>query len=291
MNLRDALAFGTHLLTADDSLVRDDTPQLDADVLLRFAAGVERAALFGHPERALTREQERRYRELLARRAQAEPVAYVTGHKEFMGIDFLVDRHVLIPRPETELLVERALGFLAAEGSGNTAVDVGTGSGAIALSLAYYRPRLRVVATDCSADSLALAAVNARRLGLAGRVQFLQGDLLEPVDEPLDLIAANLPYIPTQELPALPPSVARYEPLAALDGGDGGLEPHRRLFAQLNSRAHLLRTGAVLLFECDCRNAAALAALCRGHLPRAAVSVEKDLAGLDRMVIATTAAA
>lgn len=291
MNLRDALAFGTHLLTADDSLVRDDTPQLDADVLLRFAAGVERAALFGHPERALTREQERRYRELLARRVQAEPIAYLTGHKEFMGIDFAIDRRALIPRLETELLVERALGFLAAEGSGKTAADVGTGSGAIALSLAYYRLRLRVLATESSPTALALAAVNAKRLGLTGRVQFLQGDLLEPVDEPLDLIAANLPYIPHLELPALPPSVARYEPLVAVDGGEGGLEPHRRLFAQLNSRAHLLRPGVALLFECDPHHAAALAALCRGHLPRAAVSVEKDLAGLDRMVIAETAAA
>src|SRR5512146_1745406 len=176
-----------------------ESAALDAQLLLAHVTGLARTTVLAYPERLLAPEDAERYAALVTRRVAREPVAYLTGHREFMGLDFLTDRRALIPRPETELLVEAALAEVRARierGEAPIAADIGTGSGAIALAVAVHEPRLaRIYATDVSAEALALAAENAAQLGVAGRVTFLQGDLLAPLPEPVDLLLANLPYV------------------------------------------------------------------------------------------------
>lgn len=227
-----------------------ESPFLDAEVLLAHVAGLDRAGLYRESERPLSLEEARLFRQLVERRARKEPVAYLTGKKEFMGLEFTVTPAVLIPRPETELLVEKALA-LAREISSRAAAlrelpgaapgfliaDVGTGSGAIAVSLARSLPAARIYALDCSPAALKVAKRNAQRHQVEDRVFFLAGDLLSPLLEAglagkIHLIAANLPYIPTAELSSLVPDVRCYEPLSALDGGPDGLFHYRRLIPQ-----------------------------------------------------------
>ncbi len=283
MIVRDALATGRDILSATGSAVRDETPALDAEVLLRHVLGITRSQLFAGPERLLTDAEWRRYRRVVGRRAKGEPVAYLSGRREFMGLEFRVDRRVLIPRPETELLVERALAHIGGDGAGQRLIDVGTGSGAIAISLAVARPALTVVATDVSPAALAVARANARRLlgTRQRRLRFLEGSLLEPVDGQVDVIAANLPYVPSAEVPALPVSVRVFEPALALDGGSDGLDGYRALLRQAPAK---LKRGGALLMECDPRQAPALAALAEAAFPMAHVEVWRDLAGRDRVV-------
>jgi release factor glutamine methyltransferase len=287
MTVRDALAQGRDLLAAPRSAARDETPALDADVLLRHVLGISRAALLTNPERPLREAEWRRYRRLLRRRASGEPVAYLTGRREFMGLEFRVNRHVLIPRPETELLVERALAHVGGDGAGQRAIDVGTGSGAIAISLAVARPALEALATDVSPAALAVARANARRLlgTRQRRLRFLEGSLLEPVDGQVDVIAANLPYVPSAEVPALPVSVRAFEPVLALDGGADGLDGYRALLRQAPAK---LKPGGALLMECDPRQAPALARLAQAAFPQATVDVQRDLAGRERVVEVVT---
>ncbi|MEW6423127.1 MAG: peptide chain release factor N(5)-glutamine methyltransferase [Bacillota bacterium] len=238
-----------------------ESAALDAEVLLAHVTGLDRAGLYRESERALAPREAEIFRQLVERRGQREPVAYLTGKKEFMGLEFLVGPAVLIPRPETELLVEKACALAREFVSGRRRLpgaeaelllaDVGTGCGAIAVSLAVFLPGARIYATDCSSAALAVARENARRHGVAGRISFLQGDLLTPLfdlDLPgrLDLIVANLPYVPTAELPALMPDVRCYEPLSALDGGPDGLAHYRRLLPQAR---RCLSDGGRLLME------------------------------------------
>ena len=276
-----ALHAGISMLSA-----ASPTPELDAAVLLSHVTGATRAQLLAFPERILNPGDQRRYRELVARRATGEPVAYLTAHREFMGLDFATDRRALIPRPETELLVEAARDAaraMAARGIAPVVADVGTGSGAIALSLAALEPHVaRVYALDVSADALSLARENAARLGVADRVVLLQGDLLDPLPEPVDLLLANLPYVSQAEASALPRDVREFEPATALFGEDDGLGHVRRLFG---SAARHLRAGACLMLEIGADQGAAVRALARQAFPDATLDVRKDLAGLDRLVI------
>ena len=310
MTVGDALVRGRAVLSRADSAVGGGTPGLDTEVLLRHVLGIDRAGLLAHPERVLTEAQRQRYRRLLRRRAAGEPVAYLTGRREFMGHSFVVDARVLVPRPETELLVERALAHLPpvqaalapqgppkcnvqsgcgpANGAAPRVVDVGTGSGAIAVSLAAAWPAVRVVATDVSAEALAVARRNARRVlgpGWWRRVRFRHGSLLEPVRGPVDLIAANLPYVRSEEMAGLPVSVRRFEPALALDGGGDGLEAYRELLRQAPGK---VRPGGVVLMECDPRQADELAALARAAHPGGTVTVRRDLAGRERVVEVVT---
>jgi release factor glutamine methyltransferase len=280
--LREALNEARGRLRATEISSAD----LDAAVLLASVLGVDRAALYAHPERALTPEEQETFDALIARRLQGEPVAYLTGHKEFMGLDFLADRRALIPRPETELLVEMALAEARGRGAAALAdlrvADVGTGSGAIALSLAAHEPRLPLIyATDISAEALALAAENARRLGVAARVRLLQGDLLEALPELVDLLLGNLPYIADEESTVLAPDVRDYEPHLALFGADDGLGHIRRLLASAPPR---LKAGAVLLLEFGYDQRARLAEVIPSALPGAQVRFISDYAGWDRLV-------
>jgi len=289
---------------------------LDAEVLLTHVLGLNRAGLYREAERTLTGTQEKVFSELISRRGRREPVAYLTGSKEFMGLMFHVDRSVLIPRPETELLVEKALvtkgrfsvtllqeekgqgeGSVVSDGvekaSGLLAgedrlliVDVGTGSGAIAVSLAVFLPSAKIYATDCSPAALAVARRNAVACGVGERVMLYEGDLLEPLMScpglpgGVDLIAANLPYIPSGDLPALPPEVYLFEPRAALDGGADGLAQMRRL---VPAAAGLLKPGGWLLMEIGADQGETAAALMPE--PVWEVQVHKDLAGRDRLVV------
>lgn len=280
----EALWLATRHLQAAGA---EQTPELDAQVLLAHVLKTTRTSVLAYPERALSPKQAATYARLIERRAAHEPVAYLIGHREFMGLDFLTDSRALIPRPETELLVEAALADLRARldvapSSPPVVADIGAGSGAIALAVAALEPRLpRVYATDISADALALAAENAARLGLADRVSFLRGDLLEPLPEPVDVLLANLPYIAPHDETTLPPDVRRFEPSLALYGDEDGLGHFRRLFAQTPGR---LAPGASLFLEFGYDQRAALDALIHATFPDASVRFAADYAGWDRYV-------
>ena len=258
---------------------------IEAEVLLRHALGLSRAQLFVQMADPLPAADEERYRALLRRRAAHVPTAYITGVREFYGLEFLVGPGVLIPRPETEHVVEEALRTgreLLHERGRVTLVDVGTGSGAIALAVARHLPALRVLATDCSPAALAVADLNAKRLRLAGRVTFLPGDLLDPVHEPVDIIAANLPYIPSDVIPTLAPGVRDHEPRQALDGGPDGLRVIARLLAQAPTH---LRAGGAIILEIGHDQAEGLRCLAGALLPGTAIDFVPDLPGIERVAV------
>jgi release factor glutamine methyltransferase len=213
-------------------------------------------------------------------------VAYITGHREFYGLNFLVDRRVLIPRPETELLVDEALAWLRGRfGQRLTVADAGTGSGAIAVAIARKYPGGTVYATDASPGALAVAAENAERLGVAGRVMLLEGDLLTPLRVRVDLIVANLPYVREDQMPlwcgATQVELA-FEPFDALCGGPDGLDVIRRLLQQA---PQYLNPGGAVMLEIGADQGHAAEALAKEAFPQARVRVKKDLAGLDRLVV------
>ena len=231
-----------------------------------------RAFVRVHPDAAIDPE-------LARRRAEGEPLAYITGFAGFYGREFAVDPRVLIPRPETEHLVEDAVAFL--RDSGRTAVlDVGTGSGAIACTLAAEVPAAFVDGTDVSAAALAVAQENAVRLGVANRCTFTLADIVSSYSRRFDLIVANLPYVPSADVPAKPDPVG-FEPRVATDGGPDGLVQYRKL---LDAAPRLAAPGALLLLEAAPPTMAALRVLAEEAFPEAAVSVCRDYAGLDRFV-------
>ncbi len=259
-----------------------DEPRLDAELLLAHTLGLNRAAILAHPDRLLTPKQLTRFRDLVTRRAAREPLPYITGHREFFDLDFVVDARVLIPRPETELLIEHALRIARTMPEPLEIADVGAGSGAIAVTLAVHLPHATVYALDDSSGALAVTAENARRHNVAGRVQCRQGDLLAPLPGPVNLIAANLPYVAAGELANLLPEIRDYEPLAALVGGLDGLESIHRLLATAGPYLH---PGGALLLEISASQGVAATTLARRYFPTADVQLHRDYAGLDRLVI------
>jgi len=261
-----------------------DSPRLDAELLLAHTLEANRAAVLAWPDRRLTPKELTRYRYLVDRRAAREPLAYILGRREFFGLEFAVDPRVLIPRPETELLVEEAL-RLARPRTSPLLADVGAGSGAIAVSLAVHLPQARVYALDDSAEALAVATENARRHGVADRITCLQGNLLAPLPEPVDLVTANLPYVATPEWEDLAPEIRHYEPRAALDGGADGLVLIRGLLA---AAAPQLRPGGALLLEIGAAQGRAVVDLAGQHFATAEVKLRQDYAGLDRLVVVQT---
>jgi release factor glutamine methyltransferase len=253
-----------------------DTPRLDAEVLLAAALGIDRTALFLHPEREVTGPAVRAFQDAVRRRsAGREPVAYITGRRGFRYIELAVDDRVLVPRPETELLVEVGVELLA---RGARVVDVGTGSGAVALALKDERPDLDVTGTDVSAGALAVARDNAARLGLAGDVAFVEGDLLAGLGE-VDAVLSNPPYVADGERAALPPEILRHEPAGALFAGADGLDVIRRLVPA--AAAAGARLAAI---EVGQGQAAAVAALL-SQAGFATVQVRRDLTGIERVVV------
>ena len=259
-----------------------DEARLNAELLLAYTLGLDRAAILAQPDRQLTPKELTRFRDLAARRVAREPLPYITGHREFFGLDFVVDARVLIPRPETELLVEHALRIARPLPRLLEIADVGAGSGAIAVTLAVHLPHATVYALDASAGALAVTAENARRHNVASRVHCRQGDLLTPLPGPVDLIAANLPYVTTGEWTDLLPEIRDNEPRAALDGGPDGLDAIRRLLA---TAVPHLRPGGVLLLEIGASQGSAVTSLARRCFPAADLQLHRDYAGLDRLVI------
>ena len=264
-----------------------ENPRLDAQVLLSHVLGKERSYIYIYPDQKLDAAQEARWHDLLTRRARGEPVAYLLGHREFYGLDFLVDRRVLIPRPETELLVEQALTICRQRlelGQTPVVADIGTGSGAIAISVAIHEPRLpHLYATDVSLDALAVTLLNCRRHHLTERVHLLQGDLLTPLPEPVDLLLANLPYVGTAEQNTMLPDVLDYEPHLALFSGSDGLALLRRLLREA-AQSDKLREGAALLLEIGYRQKEPLFQLARELWPQANITCLRDYAGWDRVL-------
>ena len=261
------------------------SPRLDAELLAAHAFGLSRVQLYTQFDRPLLPPELAALRELVKRRQAGEPVAYLTGRKEFWSLDLAVDKRVLIPRPDTETTVEEALERLkerTAEEPPRLA-DVGTGSGAIALALAKNHPQALVFACDVSPDALAVARANAERLGLA--VTFLEGNLAEPLRAlgRFDLIVANLPYVRAGDIPGLAPEV-RSEPWLALDGGEDGLHLVRTLVAMA---PEVLAPGGALVLEIGEGQAAATAELCRAAGLND-VRVRADLGGIDRVVSGRT---
>ena len=259
------------------------TARQDAEWLLAAVLGRERFALYLEPDRAVVEAAGGRFRALVARRADHEPLQHLLGYEDFRGLRLRVTPDVLIPRPETEGLVEWALELLNASSSNGSPLlaDIGTGSGAIACALAAACPDARVVATDISPAALAVAEGNVRALGLGGRVRVIAGDLLKPLAaEPaaLDMIVANAPYLPSGILPSLPREVFAFEPRQALDGGPDGMEVIRRL---LTAAPAALRPGGRLVLEIGEEQAAPLAAVmtAAGFVD---VAAREDLRGVSR---------
>jgi release factor glutamine methyltransferase len=281
MTIREALEQATHTLAGRSNA------RLDAQVLLSYVLDAERSQLYAYPERTLTPDQEQRFLALIERRVRGEPVAYLTGHKEFYGLDFLVDKRVLIPRPETELLVEAALIICRQMfDAGRTPIvaDIGTGSGIIPITLAVLEPRLPYLyATDISADALAVAYLNCQLHHVEQRVRLLQGDLLSPLPEAIDLLTANLPYVGIDEITELSLDVRDYEPQLALFSGSGGLDLLERFFMEVRQTDKLAQ-GAVLLLEIGYRQRELLTSLLHEIWPQARITFTKDYAGWDRVL-------
>ncbi len=257
-----------------------ETPALDAQTLLAGIMQRSRAWLLSHPEVRLTPRQHRRLNRACTMLAQGIPLPYVLGRWEFYGRKFALSPAVLIPRPETETLVELALAWLRTHPNRRRTADIGTGSGIIAITLAAEIPNLTCTATDISKAALGIAALNASAHGVADRIRLLYADLLEGVSETFDLIAANLPYIPTKRLASL--EVAHHEPHIALDGGADGLALIRRLLMQAQNR---LRPGGVIMLEIDDSHAQTAPKIARALFPNAAVQVHNDLTSRPRVLV------
>lgn len=255
------------------------SPNLEVQVLLGHVLAKPRAWILAHPEFQLNPAQETALNQLLERLQAGDPLPYLTGHQEFYGLDFEVTPDVLIPRPETEGLVDHALDWLHRHPSARKAVDVGTGSGCIAVALAKHRADLELIAVDRSWNALQVARRNATKHGVSGQIHFVQGDLLSAAGKPMDLICANLPYIPQDTLDGLP--VSRFEPRLALDGGPDGLAFIHALIAD---SPRWLAPEGLLLLEMQFDQGEAIKAIVQRFLPEAQIEIIPDLAGMPRVV-------
>jgi release factor glutamine methyltransferase len=265
-----------------------DSARLTAEALLAHTLDLSRAQLLARLEQPLPADQLVDYQTLIDRCESGEPLAYVLGVCEFYGLDFRVDPRVLIPRPETELLIDAALDIARARsrsGADYRIADVGAGSGAIAVTLAVRLLQARVVAIDISPEAIEVAAGNARRHGVAHRIEFRVGDLLAPLDAPVDLIAGNLPYVRSAEWRGLARSIREHEPALAFDGGVDGLALIARL---LRDAPRTLRPGGSILLEIGAAHGEAALELARDCFPGAECAVQTDLAGLDRLLVVST---
>ena len=274
MSLKRVLADARELLAANNI----EDAHIEGELLLRHTLKINRAQLYLDFDCELSPEQQETFWRLIERRLTGEPSAYITGHREFYGLDFHVDPSVLIPRPESELLVERSIS-LAENGNVATIAEIGTGCGAIAISLALNLTEAKIYATDISASALKVALFNCQKHGVENRISLLQGDVLEPLPGPVDLIVANLPYVREPELPRAGP--VSFEPVVALDGGSDGL---RKIYKLCQEASAKLRPEGFLLLEVGQGQSEAVVAFLCGLFPSAQIEVAPDLGGIERVV-------
>ena len=274
MTLKQALSQAGAILAANNV---EDTP-LECELLLRHTLKISRVQLYLDLNRELSPKQEETFWHLIKRRLNGEPTAYITEHREFYGLDFYIDSRVLIPRPESELLVEMALN-LAQNRSVSTIAEIGTGCGSIAINLALNLPQAKIYATDISAAALDVARLNCQEHGVLSRIHLLQGDMLDPLPEPVDIIVANLPYVKEPELLSISP--LNFEPWLALNGGPDGLEKICQLCRQASSK---LRPDGCLFTEIGQGQAPAVTTFLRNLFPSAKIELVSDLSGIDRVV-------
>jgi release factor glutamine methyltransferase len=282
--LRSALLRGTEFLR--DAGI--DSAQIDAEVLLGQALGIEKTQLYSALDEPLRAGDRSQFQEMLERRMRREPVAYITGRKEFWSLDFVVTPEVLIPRPETELLVEVALDRLKSAASGTPIIlDLGTGSGNIAVCLAKERLEANILAVDTASSALAVAGINSRRHGVSERIDLIQGDLFAALGAEkslFDLIVSNPPYIRTGELSLLAPEINRWEPMTALDGGRDGIECYRRIIGLAHE---YLAPGSSIVLEIGADMVPVVTELFARSGSYEPASVYQDYAGKDRVIAAT----
>ena len=272
MTLKQALSRARGILAAGNI----EDARLESELLIRHTLKISQVQLYLDLDRKLSPNQEQTFRQLIKRRLGGEPTAYITKHREFYGLDFYVSPDVLIPRPESELLVEMALDLIQNRPV-PTIAEIGTGCGAVAISLALKLPRAKIYATDISALALKVALFNCQRHGVADRICLLHGDMLDPLPEPVDLVVANLPYVDKLEMP----ESANFEPLLALDGGSDGLEKIYQLCQQVTD---MLRPDGYLLLEIGQGQGKGVTTYLHSLFSSAKIKIAPDLSGIERVV-------
>jgi len=280
------MILGEALQSATQTLLgaRIADASIEAELLLGHVLRMSKTQLHTKPERGLSSAETEHLGHLVQRRLNHEPSAYILGHCEFYGIDFYIDYHTFIPRPETELLVEKAVELahhISRRERQITIADIGTGCGAIAISLALALPQAKIYATDISASALQVAEINCRRHAVNGQVELLRGNLLEPLPQPVDMIVANLPYIKNCEFKDLSPEIINFEPPIALAGGKNGLNKIRQMLEQMPGK---LAYGACFLLEIGQGQGEMATSLVSSHFPQASIELISDLGGIDRVV-------
>lgn len=276
MTFNEAFRKGIEILKNADN----EAPARDAGVLLCSAAHCDRTFLYAHGTKELDDAQYENYFSMLERRAGGMPLQYLTGMQEFMSLPFEVGLGVLVPRQDTELLVETVINLSKERAEMSDILDIGTGSGCIAVSLAYYLPQCSITALDKMPDAIAVAQRNALANGVADRIRFVKSNLFEEMKgEKFDVIASNPPYIRTDDIKGLQREIRCYEPMEALDGGDDGLYFYRKI---IQEAPEFLKNNGILAFETGYDQAADVAALMSGSFKH--IKIHKDLAGIDRVV-------
>jgi release factor glutamine methyltransferase len=261
-----------------------DSPRISAEVILAHAVSLTRSQLLARSDFKLNPDQLARFQIDLDQLVKGEPLAYVVGHREFYDLDLITDQRALIPRPETECLVEKAIDLLTAHPHPLIA-DIGTGSGAIAVTLAKHLPSARVIATDLSPDAIDLARANARKHGVETRLDFRVGNLLQPINESIDLIAANLPYVNDKDWPFLARTIRGHEPQMAFTGGSDGLNLIRQLMLDA---PRCMKPHGFILMEIGAYHGEEVSSIAQQIFPLAKISIEPDYAGLDRLAVIKT---
>ncbi len=279
MTSREALILTRQTLASANS----DEAGIESELLLCHVLEISKTKLYSDPERVLTPTETKELQHCVNRCLLHEPIAYILGQCDFYGHDFYVDHCVFIPRPETELLVEEAINFdhhHSISQSQLILADIGTGSGAIAISVALALPQAKVYAIDITASTLHVAHINCQRHHVTHQVTLLQGNLLEPLPEPVNVIIANLPYVKNHELKMLPPEIINFEPSVALIGGEDGLNVIHQLLNQIQAK---ICPDGCLLLEIGYGQKEPIISLISSHLPQANVEILPDLAGIERI--------
>ena len=280
MILNEALYSTTQSLIA----ARIDCPLIEAELLLGHVFGMSKTQIHTEPEKTLTQAETKCLQCLVQRRLHREPTAYILRSREFYGIDFYTDNRTLIPRPETELLVEKTIESahcLSYPEKQITIADIGTGCGAIAISLALALPKVKIYAVDISIAALQVAEINCQRHRVGNQVELLHGNLLEPLPHPMDIIVANLPYIKSREFKDLSPEITEFEPIIALSGGEDGLGKIRQILRQTPGK---LNIGGCFLLEIGRGQDEAATSLINSCFPQLTIELIPDLGSINRVI-------